>query len=246
MTISIITVCYNSESTISSTINSVLSQTYEKIEYIIIDGMSSDNTLKIVKSYSNRIAKVISEKDNGIYDALNKGISFSTGEIIGFVHSDDLLYDENVISKIASLFLKKEIDGVYGDLQYVKKKQTNKIVRYWKSSQYKSGMLKKGWMPAHPTFFLKKTIYLTHGKFNLKYKISADYDFMIRILKDNNLKFYYFSSIITLMRIGGNSNRSIKNILNKIIEDYMIIKLNNIGNIFTLLNKNISKLKQFL
>ncbi len=212
MKISIITVCYNSETTISSTINSVLSQTYEKIEYIIIDGMSSDNTLKIIKSYSNRISKVISEKDNGIYDALNKGISFSSGEIIGFVHSDDLLYDENVISKIASLFLKKKIDGVYGDLQYVKKKQTNKVVRYWKSSQYKSGMLKKGWMPAHPTFFLKKTIYLTHGKFNLKYKISADYDFMIRILKDNNLKFYYFSSIITLMRIGGNSNKSIKNI----------------------------------
>ena len=248
--ISIITVTYNSSLTITSTLESILNQTKNKIEYIIIDGNSTDETLELVKQHQLQFPqiefKILSEPDNGIYDALNKGIQLATGEVIGFVHSDDILADNHIVSTLANQFEKENIDGVYGDLQYVDKNNIDKIIRYWKSTDFNSSLLKKGWMPAHPTLFLKKEVYEKHGEFNLSYKISADYDFMLRILKDDSLKFTYLPKVITKMRVGGASNRSVKNIIQKTKEDYRAVRSNNIGGWYLIFLKNISKVRQFI
>lgn len=238
--------CYNSENTIKDTLTSILEQDHFNIEIIIVDGLSSDDTVSIVHSFqrSSQNIKFISEKDRGIYDALNKGINLSTGQIIGFLHSDDVFYSKTIISEIVKL-LDKHVDGLYGDLNYISK-NTKKIIRKWKGIPYDYNNLKKGWMPAHPTLFLKKDVYHKYGLFDLKYTISSDYDFMIRILKDNSLKFIYYPKLITNMRIGGTSNNSFKNIKIKILEDYKIIKNHNIGGIFTLIRKNFSKIKQYI
>lgn len=247
MKISIITITFNSKNCIQHCLNSILQQSYEDIELIIVDGQSQDNTFSIVEdlldSYSNKI--LISESDNGIYDALNKGIKLSNGDVLGFVHSDDLLASPLIVSEIVEKISKENLDGVYGNLNYVQKSNVNKIVRKWKSNDFDYDLLKKGWMPAHPTFFLKKSVYEKHGLFNLNYSISADYDFMIRVLSDRSLKFGYLPKVITKMRVGGESNRSLKNIILKTKEDYLIIKRNNIGNFLTLIRKNTSKFKQF-
>ena len=250
MKISIITATYNSEVTLSSCMTSVLQQSYQNIEYVIIDGNSEDKTLELVKQHQLQFPqiefKILSEPDNGIYDALNKGVQLATGKVIGFVHSDDILADNQIISKLANQFDKENVDGVYGDLQYVDKNNIGKIIRYWKSTDFNASLLKKGWMPAHPTLFLKKEVYEKHGEFNLNFKISADYDFMLRILKDDSLKFTYLPNVITKMRVGGASNRSIKNIIQKTKEDYRAVRLNNIGGWYLIFLKNISKVRQFI
>jgi glycosyltransferase involved in cell wall biosynthesis len=245
MKISIITVCFNSEATIKDTLESVKKQDYFDIEYVIIDGGSTDNTLNIINDHGEIITKVISEPDNGLYDALNKGLANVTGDIIGFLHSDDLLASSTIILDLMTEMKSKKLDGIYGDLEYVAKHDTNKIIRYWKSRKFKFSILKQGWMPAHPTLFLKKQVYDKHGEFNLSYKISADYDFMLRILKDNDLEYGYLPKVITKMRVGGASNRSFKNILQKTREDYLAITSNNIGGLFSMFLKNVSKIKQF-
>lgn len=246
MKISIITACYNSEKTIRNTLDSIKSQVYSDIEYIIIDGHSSDDTLKIIKEYSNLITVLISEQDRGLYDAFNKGILHASGEIIGFLHSDDMFFSKETISEIVNKIQVEDLDGVYGDLQYVDKINFNKIIRHWRSCEFNLNLLKKGWMPAHPTLFLKREIYLKHGVFNTTFKISADYDFILRIFTDHNFKFGYLPKVVTKMRIGGASNGSLKNIFKKMKEDYRAIRLNNIGNLLTLFLKNTSKIKQFL
>ena len=244
--ISIISVCYNSSKTILDTIRSVNSQSYPNIEHVFIDGLSSDNTLEIIRSNSKKKNVIISEKDSGLYDAINKGILNATGDVIGLLHSDDILSSPEIISDLIAKIYDENLDGIYGDLQYVDKKNTNKIIRFWKSCEFNPNLLGKGWMPAHPTLILKKEVYNKHGVFNKSFKIAADYDFMLRILKDSNLKFGYLPKVVTKMRVGGASNRSIKNIIKKSKEDYRAIRSNNIGGIITLLLKNTSKIKQFL
>lgn len=246
MKVSIITACFNSSHSIENCLESILSQNYDNIECTIIDGKSSDDTLSIVKDYQQKYSyiKLISEKDQGIYDALNKGVMLATGDVIGFVHSDDLLASKTVISEIVAILKNKALDGVYGDLEYVRKEDITKVVRFWKSRSFNSKLLSKGWMPAHPTLFLKKEVYEKHGFFNLTYQISADYDFMLRILKDDSLKFGYLPKVITKMRIGGASNGSINNIIKKTKEDYRAIRSNHIGGWFSILIKNTSKIKQ--
>jgi len=242
--ISIITATYNSYPNILNVLNNIQSQSFANIELIIIDGGSSDGTVKVIEN-CDFVSHYISAPDKGIYDALNKGVELATGDVIGFLHSDDVFADNYIISKIASQFESNNVDGVYGDLQYVDKQNTSKVIRNWKSCNFETHLLKKGWMPAHPTMFLKKEVYQKHGSFNLAYKIAADYDFMLRILKDRHLIFFYLPEVFTKMRVGGASNRSLKNIILKSIEDYSIIKRNNIGGFYTLFLKNISKIKQF-
>jgi len=246
MKISIITVCYNSSKTILDTIKSLNTQSFYDIEHVFIDGLSTDNTLSIIKLNSKKSNIIISERDNGLYDAINKGILNATGDIIGLLHSDDILSSPEIISDLIEKIQDENLDGVYGDLQYVDKKNTNKIIRFWKSCEFKPNLLRKGWMPPHPTLILKKEVYRKHGVFNKSFKIAADYDFMLRIFKDSNLKFGYLPKVVTKMRIGGASNRSIKNIIKKSKEDYRAICSNNIGGFITLLLKNTSKIKQFL
>lgn len=247
MKISIITATYNSATHILTAIQSVQEQSYPCIELIVVDGGSTDNTVEIVSSNFVGDLKIISERDEGIYDALNKGVKLATGDVMGFVHSDDYLAGPEVLSKIARSFEKEEVDGLYGDLQYVDKQDTSKIIRYWKSEDFRDSFLKKGWMPAHPTLFLRKEVYDKHGLFNLDYKIAADYDLMLRIFSDTELKFHYLPKVITKMRLGGASNRSLKNILQKSKEDLKALKANKIRKpYFALMNKNFSKVSQFI
>ena len=241
MKVSIITSVFNNEKHIEDAINSVLNQTYKNIEYIIIDGNSTDNTKKIIEKYLDKIDVFISEPDKGIYDGLNKGIKNATGDIIGFLHSDDIYYDNKVIEKVVNNF-NENIDGVYGDLVYIKE---NKVIRYWKSGEFNIEKLKKGWMPPHPTLFLKKSIYDKYGLFDLDFKIAGDYDFILRVLK-NNLNLKYIPEVLYKMRVGGASNKNIKNIIQKSKEDLKALHKNQIGGFDVLFKKNISKIGQFV
>jgi len=248
MKVSIITATYNSAQTINNCMDSVLEQTHINIEYVVIDGNSKDKTVDIIKARAAEHPNIkwISEADKGIYDALNKGIEKATGDIIGFVHSDDYLAGPEIISDIVKIFEAEDADGVYGDLLYVNKEDTMRVIRSWKSRSFNPKLLKKGWMPAHPTLFMKKEVYQKHGNFDLKFKIAADYDFMLRVLRDPSLKFYYVPKVITKMRVGGASNRSLKNMYQKSKEDFIVIKSNDIPvPMRVLLFKNFSKIPQF-
>ncbi len=244
MKFTIITATYNNQNTIADTVNSVVSQTYINIEHIIIDGKSSDNTISVIKKKSNRIAKIISEKDNGIYDALNKGINEATGDIIVFLHADDIFGDKTIIEKASKLFMKTKADGIYGDLQYVSKEDTNKIIRHWKAGTYSFSKLKNGWMPPHPTFFVKKEIYDKYGLFDTNFSIAADYDIILRFLGKYKISTAYLPEVMIKMRIGGKSNKNIKNIALKMKEDIKALKKNKIGGIHTLFLKNVIKIPQ--
>ncbi len=210
--ISIITVCYNSAKTIEQTILSVLSQDYPNIEYIIVDGASGDGTLQIIKKYQHKIAMVVSEKDNGIYDAMNKGIALASGDIIGLLNADDLYAHNQVISLVAQAMTPDAIDACFGDLIYFSP-STNKLLRYWESSEFKSGLFAKGWCPPHPTFFVKRNVYLKHGLFNTAYKMGNDVELMMRFLEKAKIKSVYLPHVLVHMRAGGVSNRGFKNII---------------------------------
>jgi glycosyltransferase len=225
---------------------SVLGQDHSELEHLIVDGGSRDGTLPKVEQYRDFRVRVISEPDKGIYDALNKGISMATGEVIGFVHSDDFLAGSDCLSNMAQLFQSEKIDGIYGDLHYVDPLETERVIRNWKSRPFRPSLLNRGWMPAHPTLFLKKEVYDKHGTFNLEFKIAADYDMMLRIFKDDSLHFAYLPQVVTKMRLGGVSNGSLKNVIRKMREDYKAMKNNHLSNpLFTICAKNLSKIPQF-
>ncbi|MGY3055255.1 glycosyltransferase involved in cell wall biosynthesis [Pedobacter sp. UYEF25] len=211
--ISIITVVYNNERTLETAIKSVLSQTYDNIEYIIIDGSSTDNTMHIIDGYASKISVVVSEPDKGIYDAMNKGISKATGSVIGILNSDDVYNDENVILEVMSYFnTNVAIDIVYGDLVYVKYEDLSKVVRKWDSLSYYKSYFEDGNVPPHPALFVRREVYSVAGLFNIQLRLAADYEFMLRIFKRYNFKSFYFNRLLVKMRLGGASNSSIKNI----------------------------------
>jgi len=226
MKISIITPSFNSGKTIEETIKSVLSQTYKDIEYIIIDGGSKDNTLEIIEKYKDKISKVVSEPDKGIYDGMNKGIKLATGEIVGILNSDDLYFDEFVIGKVAKAFKENDIDCLWGDLVYFKD-DPNKFIRFWKAGSYKPGIFKTGWVPPHPTFFVKREIYEKYGYFRLDLPVAADYELMLRFLEKYKIKGYYLPEILVKMRAGGNANK-LKNIIKGNLECIRAWKINGI------------------
>lgn len=247
MKVSIITVSYNSAETIEDTIQSVLSQEYTDVEYIIVDGKSTDHTAEIVSKYQNKISKFVSEKDKGIYDALNKGIALATGDIVGLLHADDLYANTNVISDVVKQFTSSNAAAIYADLNYVDRYNTTKVIRKWRSGNYKDGMFLKGWMPPHPTFFVKKTCYDSFGMFNLKLRSSADYELMLRFIHVNKIKISYLQKMIVNMRAGGQSNVSLLNRLKGNKEDHLAWELNGLKpGMFTLIRKPLSKLLQYL
>lgn len=246
MKVSIITATYNSSQTIIDTIKSLEEQTYSNIEYIIIDGASKDNTLELIKEYCTKVSIIISEPDKGIYDALNKGISVSTGDIVGFLHSDDIFAYPEAIEDLVKTLKTNQSQAVYADLEYVSKENVKNIIRKWTSGYYKYSNLKKGWMPPHPTFYMKRELYNIHGNFDLDFKISADYDSLLRYLWSNKISISYLPKVVTKMRIGGESNRSFMNILKKTKEDIRALKKNNISWFYPVIMKNISKLPQFI
>ena len=245
--ISIITVVWNNASTIKDAIDSILNQTYENIEYIVVDGASTDGTVEIIQSYGDKISKFISEKDKGLYDAMNKGIGLATGDIVGILNSDDFYKSNDVLETVVNEFIRKDIDCLYGDLEYVAAHDTDKIVRYWKSKEFEDGLFQKGWHPAHPTFFVKREFYDKYGVFNLDFKIAADYEIMLRFLEKYKLKSFYINKTFVKMRIGGESNRSVLNITKANLESYRAWKVNGLYiNPLRLLLKPLSKLFQLL
>ncbi|MBO1883930.1 glycosyltransferase [Capnocytophaga sp. Marseille-Q4570] len=247
MKVSIVTPTYNSAKTIVDTILSVNKQDYANIEHIIIDGGSKDNTLELIRNTPNRVKKIISEPDKGIYDAMNKGVALATGDIVGILNSDDFYNSNDVIAKVVKTFQEGEYEGVYGDLEYVDARNTNRVLRYWESKAYKEGLFKKGWHPAHPTFFVKKEVYDKYGNFNLKYKIGADYEIMLRFIEKNRIKVAYIPETLVKMRVGGASNQSIKNIIKANIECYNAWKDNGLSILpFVFILKPLSKTLQYL
>ena len=246
MKISIITVTYNSAKTLESTITSVLRQDYNQIEYIVVDGGSSDATLDILEKYKSKIAKIISEKDNGLYDAINKGIALATGEVIGILHSDDFYIHNKVISNYVKVFEKSNTDAVYANLYYVNRIDTNKITRKWLSGEYTTSSFYFGWMPPHPIFFVKKEMYSKYGGFDLSFKTAADYELMLRFILKEKIRIAYLNEFTVKMRMGGASNESIGNRVNANAEDRRAWKKNGLKpKFYTLYLKPLRKLSQF-
>ncbi len=244
MKVSIITATYNSEKTIQDTVLSVSRQDYVDIEHIIVDGESSDKTLAIINNCNVKDLKIISEPDEGIYDAFNKGIKNSTGDIIGFLHSDDIFFDDTCITRLVDALKTNNCDAVYGNLEYVSKENINNVIRFWKSKKYNMQSFNKGWMPPHPTFFVRKKIYEDFGCFDTTYKISGDYEIIVRFLLKYKISATYLNYVITKMRIGGTSN-SLINIKLKLKEDMRVMRKFKINRFFGLMGKNISKINQF-
>ncbi len=243
--ISVVTAVYNNKKTICQAIDSVLSQSHPMLESVVIDGASNDGTLEVLEDYRSRLGLLISEPDGGIYEALNKGISYSNGDIVGFLHADDIFEDNNVLAKVAAVFEDPKIDAVYGDLVYVQHDDVSKVVRYWKSGHYDAVLLSKGWMPPHPTFYVRRSVYNRLGGFDTRYRIAADYDTVLRFLAVGKIYAKYIPEVLVRMRVGGISNRSWRTIVSKSFEDLDILKRNKVGGIVSLINKNVSKLSQF-
>lgn len=246
MKISIITVTYNNEAYIEACIKSVISQSYGNIEHIIVDGKSTDGTMDIVNRYKDKITKILSEKDNGYVYAMNKGLRMASGDVIGFLHSDDFYADDQVIEKVVDAFKEGSFDSLYGDLIYVRQNNPDKIVRYWKGGVYDPERIKNGWMPPHPTFFVREKIYKRYGYFNTDFKIAADYELMVRFLHKYRISSYYMPYVMVKMRLGGASNKGFKNIIRKSLEDYKACKIYGIKRkLLVIILKNISKVAQF-
>lgn len=246
MKISIITATYNSAATVGDTLKSISQQDYKPIEHIIVDGLSKDNTLDIVKQFPH-VATMISEKDKGIYDAMNKGIKLTTGEVVGILNSDDLYSNETIVRKVMELFANPEVDAVYGDLQYVAQHDISKVVRTWRSGAYKRNKFYNGWMPPHPSFFVRKKVYDQFGDFNLTLKTAADYEIMLRFLFKNNVSAAYLPEILVKMRTGGASNASLWRRWKANREDKKAWLMNGLSpRFYTFLLKPIRKINQFL
>jgi len=224
-----------------------LSQKHARIEHIIIDGCSTDGTVEIIKSYGNKIGTFVSEPDNGVYDAMNKGLKLATGDVIGFLNSDDFYAGNDVIGKIAAVMQDKDSESCYGDLEYVAENNPGKTVRKWKSRSYQDGLFEKGWHPPHPTFFAKKSIFDKYGGFDLSYDIGADYELMLRFLKKHGIKSCYIPSVLVKMRNGGKSNRNLWQVIKANIECYRAWKKNDLKiSPFIMLKKPVSKLVQYV
>ena len=244
MKVTIVTTCFNSASTILDTMKSVKNQSYSNIEHVIIDGGSSDDTVKIIKENMNDNTILISEKDDGCYDAFNKGIRKSSGDLIGFLHSDDLFYSDKIIEEYCKNIGKAP--GIYGDLIYVDSNNTNKKIRYWKSRKFDKKNFYYGWMPAHPTLYLRKEIYEKYGFYRLDCGTGADYEFIIRVLFKNNIKCNYLPKIVTRMRVGGLSSNNFKDRLIAHYYDWKAWIDNDISIFpFWVLLKPLSKIKQY-
>ncbi|QEP43588.1 glycosyltransferase [Ectothiorhodospiraceae bacterium BW-2] len=243
--VSIITAVYNRRETIGDAVNSLRRQDYPDWEQIIIDGASTDGTLQRLESVADSRTRIVSEPDQGIYDALNKGLKRADGEIIGLLHSDDMFADSGVISRVVQCFLTQAVDGVYGDLDYVAKSDPNRIIRRWRSGEYQQKRLKRGWMPPHPTLFLRRQVIEQWGGYNTDYRIAADYEAMLRYLVQGQISLAYLPQVLVKMRLGGESNRSLERIWRKSSEDYRALQTHQVGGVGTLLLKNFSKLGQF-
>lgn len=243
--ISVITATRDRADTVAGALASVAGQTWPLVEHIVIDGASTDGTLQVLEAQRGRLAVLVSEPDRGIYDALNKGLALATGDVVGLMHSDDFYADERVLERVALAFADPAVDGVYGDLDYVAKVDPSRIIRRWRSGSYVREKLARGWMPPHPTLYLRRSVIEQWGGFDTSFRIAADYDAMLRYLARGNIRLAYIPEVLVKMRVGGESNRSLSRILRKSREDYVALRRNEVGGLGALVWKNLSKLGQF-
>jgi glycosyltransferase len=242
--ITIITVAFNAAKTLERCIQSVIAQQYDNIEYIIIDGASADNSAQIFEKYRNRIDALVSEPDNGLYDAMNKGINLANGDVIGLLNADDFYADGNVLTEIAHTFATTDIDAVYADLDYID--YADRVVRKWRAGKYRHGLFNYGWMPPHPTFYCKREFYQKLNSYSLNYGTAADYELMLRFIHINKIRLYYIEKILIKMTVGGVSNSSISNRLNSLRHDLRAMRHNGIKFPYiSLILKPLRKFKQF-
>ncbi len=218
MKITVVTVCFNSAKTIGHTLQSVREQTHGDIEHIIVDGGSQDNTLEVVKSEGLHVTKVVSERDKGIYDAMNKGIALASGEVVAFINADDFYASPNSLATVAAAFANSGSDSCYGDLCYVSQADPTRTVRYWRSADFVPGSFEKSWCPPHPTFFVRRLVYQRLGGFDLSFKIAADFELMARYLEAARISSHYIPQVLVKMRLGGTTNRSLSNIFKQNVE----------------------------
>lgn len=244
--ITIITAVYNREATVGQAISSVASQSHADVEHLIIDGASRDGTVAVVRRLQHAGMRIISEPDRGIYDALNKGIRNATGEIVGMMHSDDFFAHDQVLEKVALLFKQTGADAVYGDLDYVSAGDDSRVIRRWRSGVFAPQLLARGWMPPHPTLFMRRAAMERLGLYNTEYRIAADYEAILRWFGRGKIRVAYLPEVLVKMRVGGESNRSVGRILRKSREDYRALRANGVGGVGALAWKNLSKLPQFL
>jgi len=230
MKISLITPSYNSAATINDTLESVKNQAFPDLEYIIIDGASTDKTLDIIKNYQENLKiKLVSERDRGIYDAMNKGVNLATGEIVGIINADDFYKNNDVLKKVSIIFITRpEIDAVYGDLEFFKSTDLKKIVRFWPAGKYNEKKLANGWTIPHPTLFLRREVYKKYGGFRTDLAIAGDYEFILRLLKKEKIKVFYLPETLVCMRTGGASGRNLKQRFKGWQELSLAWKLNNL------------------
>lgn len=245
MKLSIITVSFNSAATIADTLRSVREQTHPDIEHIIVDGGSTDGTLAIVQREGAHVTQVVSEPDAGIYDAMNKGFALASGELVGFLNADDMLASPGSMAAVAATATVTNADVVYGDLLYVHKDRPDRMIRYWRSGLFAASRLRYGWMPPHPTLYVRRTLLAESGLFDTRLRIAADYDFILRYLSRPGMQVGYVPKVLVKMRLGGASNRSLGAVFQKSREDLIALKQNNVGGLMTLLCKNARKLPQF-
>jgi glycosyltransferase involved in cell wall biosynthesis len=245
MKISVVTAVCNRVASIKNAIDSVQAQTWLDVEHLIQDCGSTDGTMEIICQCARANTAVVSQSDHGIYDAINKGIGRATGDIIGLMHSDDVFAHDGVLAKIAAVFEATEIDGVYGDLQYVATNDSSRIIRHWHAGEYRPSMLRRGWMPPHPTLYLRKEVFNRYGLYDTSFRIAADYDAILRYLAKGQIKLAYIPEVLVKMQLGGESNRSFDRILLKSREDLRALRQNGIGGIRSLAAKNLSKIRQF-
>lgn len=242
--ISLITVSYNAESTINSCIQSVIRQNFNSVEYIVIDGGSTDKTINIVNNYKHFISHIVSEPDKGIYDAMNKGIKLATGDVVGMLNADDFFADETVLNTIAQVFVQYNVNIIYADLDYIK--ENGSIVRKWRSGSYNAKSFNLGWMPPHPTFYCKRNLFEKFGFYSLSYGTAADYELMLRFLYVNKLSAHYIKKVIIKMKVGGKSNKSFSNRVKGLFFDLKAMRNNGISiPIITLIVKPLRKIIQY-
>lgn len=246
MKISVITVCFNSAATIQDSLRSVAAQTHADVEHIIVDGASTDRTMEIVRAHGTRLAHVISEPDRGVYDAMNKGIALATGDVVGFLNSDDFFASTAELAFVAKAFDDPAVDACHADLVYVGEHDPGKVVRYWRSNAYRPGQFRTGWMPPHPTFYVRRSVYQRFGGFDLEFRLQADFELTTRFLEVHRIRSLYLPRVLVNMRLGGATNRSLANILKGNLEAYRACRKNGLPvTPLFMLRKILSRLPQF-
>lgn len=246
--ISLVTATWNCAGTVANCLASVAGQSYANREHVLIDGASRDDTLRVLQAHREQLAVLVSEPDRGIYDALNKGIARASGDVIGFLHADDVFAGPDVLARVAAAFADPTVSAVYGDLQYVRKDDVSQVVRHWQSSPFSRRRLEWGWMPPHPTLYVRREWYERIGGFDARYRIAADYFSILRMFSQPEFKAVYLPEVLVKMRLGGASNRSLKNIVRKSREDLDALRragVGALGGLGALVWKNLSKVGQF-